>query len=369
MNATVISTHHATRIVAAASGIKIGSSLDHFIDQVIAEYLRQTLYLLSQGGRAVYVTQLMNTVQRHLAPLWPELYEFRERRSSLIEQQAEGDLHPDRVRRVLEVLSDLRDCVDLGEGYWLPAPLRFVFLPASERVLVVGGLATSELRRMLGSEVSLVGFARIVSEVALPDDIRRDPSRWQAYEAWCGDAPLDLREWTKSYMTQASRQLRHSASGFVEFEVYAPWLRRRQPQYFRWIGFTDFVSEVKNPPRTLLLCRSIPQRMRGPRTYWLGVVDSHGLKREVPVPSTHVRRLSYGLDLCYGAPTRVFWQGDRVLVIRNRLPPEEQRILIAIGRDVSETPGRLPLHLEIGPEWRDFINDRLSRLGIEIVSG
>ncbi|OIQ07932.1 hypothetical protein MOOR_24330 [Moorella thermoacetica] len=367
MYATVIPAGEAARIIAGLTGVGLESRPDQFIDQVIAEYLRQGLCSLSQGGQPVYITRLTNIVRRQLAPLWPELYVFRERRWSLEEQHAEGDIHPDRVHRVLDILSDLRDFVELGEGYWLPAPVRLVTLPGSGRVLVVGGLATADLRWKLCPEVALAGFARTVPEGALPDTLRFDRSMWQPYGAWCGDPPADLKKWTEACIAHAQGQLRDSASNFSAFEIYAPWLRRGQPQYFRWMRFEDFIDEIMTPPRTLLLCRSIPGRLQVPRKYWLGIVDPKGLKREAPLPYGHARRLAYGMDLLYGVPTRAVWE-DGTLVLRNWLPPEEHRILTAIGRETSLCPGRLPLRLEIGPEWRQFASESLNALGIEIKS-
>ena len=367
MCATVIAASEAVRIIAGLTGVEFGSQTDQLIDQVIAEYLRQGLCLLSEGRRPVYITRLMNRVRRQLAPLWPELYVFRESRWSLEEQHAEGDIHPDRVRRLLDILSDLRDFVGLGEGYWLPAPVRLVALPGSGRVLVVGGLATADLRQTLCPEVALAGFARTVPEGALPNTLRFDRSMWQPYGAWCGDPPADLKKWTEACIAQAQGQLRDSASDFSTFEIYAPWLRQGQPQYIRWMRFQDFIDEVRTPPRMLLLCRSIPGRLQVLRKYWLGIVDPKGLKKEAPLLSDHARRLAYGMDFLYGVPTHAVWEDD-TLVLRNWLPPEEHRILTAIGRDISPHPGRLPLRFVIGPEWRQFVGESLNALGIEIKS-
>lgn len=368
MYSVVIGQMEAIKLIAQSNGLPAQNSPDALIDQVIAEYLRKALCSLTTiNGGPVYITQLTNAVRRQLAPIWPELYSFRERSPSLEEQQVEGDSHPDRVRRVLELLSDLRDVVELGGGYWLPAPVRLVALPGQDHVLAVGGLATADLRKALCPEIGLVGFARVIGAQAIAEALRDDRSLWQPYRSWCGDGPVDLKAWTEGCIDQAKRDLRMSASSFTSFEVYAPWLRRKQPQYFRWMRFDDFHEEVGVPPVELLLCRTLPQRLQMPRHYWLGLISDAGLKNEVPLTSGHARRLAYGMDLLCGAPTQAVWDGD-ILVLRNGLPPEEQRPLMAIGRDLSPQPGRLPIRLLIDPEWRDFVNERLLGLGIKTVS-
>lgn len=368
MYATVIGAHEAARVVAGATGVTAAARPDQFIDQVIAEYLRQALCSLSRGGQPVYVTRLTNTVRRHLAPLWPELYVFRERLPSVEEQKLEGDIQPDRVRRLLDALSDLRDFIELDGGYWLPTLVRFVTVPRSRRVLLIGGLSTAELRRTFHVDVQLAGFARVVLEESIPGMVWSDPSRWQSYAAWCGEAPSDLKEWTEECITKARGRLMKSASDFSAFEVYAPWLRPGQPQFVRWLRFEDFLVDMRTAPREPLLCRSVSQRFHGPRRYWLGFVGPKGLEREAPLPFDQARRLMYGMDLLYRAPTRAVWEDGKTLILRNRLPPEEQRILAAIGRETSPQPGRLPLRLEIGPDWCQFVNERLNGLGIEIVT-
>jgi len=102
-------------------------------DPIIAEYLRSGLYALAvppgidARPEPVYVTRLTNLVRLQLSPIWPELDLRRDVRPSDLEKEREGDIHPDPVRRVLDGLNDLRDVCELGQGYWLPCPVRLSY--------------------------------------------------------------------------------------------------------------------------------------------------------------------------------------------------------------------------------------------------
>lgn len=355
---------------------RINSSLVHTepFDLVIAEYLRKTLFNLActsmpnTNFEPIYITRLTNSVRRQLSPLWPNLNLSQEKRPSTLEQEAEGDIHPDRVRRILEILEDLRDFMEVENGYWLPTPVRLIQPPEKEKVFVVGGAATADLSSILGADVKLSGFMRYVDRKALPEPILKDETWWQSYEDWLGDSPKDLRAWTESSLSKARQRLRPSASNFINFEVYYPLAQVSPLQFFRWIRFEELSKILITPPGDLFLCRTLSQRFQtAPTKYWFGAITMNTLKNEAPVLSRDVRRLLYGLDLICDSPTQAVWETGGVIILRSWLPQEERRLLLALGQDVSPKFNRLPLRYRINSEWQDLIISALRNLGIRMV--
>jgi hypothetical protein len=338
-------------------------------DPVVAEYLRSSLFELSRaaGHKPVYVTALTNRVREQLAPLWRELSRERKQRPSRQEQELEGDTAPDPIRRVLQALGDLREAVHVGRGYWLPGPVRLVDLRIGN-ALVIGGMSTAALRKFV-PDISLDWIARLVPMQALPPDLPNLASRWQALDGWLGAPPKSLEEWTDARLEQARNSLVQSASDLVDFEVYDPIRRGREPQAFRWIEAREYATTGG-----LVLCRSSYGFGRtGPRNYWLGMLTRSGdtwrVEREAPVDSEDIRRLQYGLDRKADTPVRIFTQErskDVVLTLRNLLPPEERRLLITLAEERSDVMGRFPLKYVIGHETYPALRAALAALGIEL---
>jgi hypothetical protein len=341
-------------------------------DEVIAEYLRTTLVALTHAGesvRPVYVTSITNQVRTQLVALWPELARIRNQRPSEQEQRREGDKVPDPIRRVLEALSDLREAVHIGNGHWLPGPVRFVDMGGG-RVLLVGGVSTAGLRGEF-PQLRPEWIARRIDHVQVPQPIREDPAWWQALDTWLGSPPESLEQWTAEYLQHARASLAQSASDLTDFEVYAPELRRRDAQAFRWIAS----DEIRHPPADLVLCRNRFTGFMAPRRYWFGILKptNQGVRveREAPVGDSDVRRLQYGLDQWAHSPTRVAVQPQKqriILTLRNLLPPEERRLLIAFGEERSKARGRFPLEYAIGRDVYPPIEAKLRALGIEVPS-
>lgn len=354
-------------------------SLDSPSDQVIAEYLRETLErLATNGGRApsepVHVASLTNQVRRQLRPIWPTLDKTRDRRATLSEQEAEGDTEPDPIRRVLEALQELRDIAHVGGGHWLPTPTRLVALPrersAPGDVLIIGGRSTRDLR-LAHPKISLRWIARVASADEIASDGQSGSTSWQPLEDWLGMPPESLEDWTRATLTRALESLAPSSPDVTEFQVYAPQAASRRPQALRWID----VQRLAHPPSGLLLCRTGSGHWSSGRRYWLGTVVStrsaRRAEREAEISPGDLRRLQYGLDLQAGAPTRVSIArngGDDILSLPNFIPGEERRLLIAFGEDVSSVAGRLPLRYRFAGGVPPVVLSTLGRLGVVIDS-
>lgn len=359
--------------VAVGLGPSDGVSVEP-ADQVIAECLRRSLCWLASGGRTgleepVYVSAVMNHVREQLSPVWPTLCRSRNKRPSQSEQQREGDTQPDPIRRVLQALSDLREAEHVGDGYWLPTPVRLVDLPSADTVLVIGGLDTAELRKVFNAGVQVAWIARTLKRAVIEPAHSQDRTLWQTLADYLGDPPESLNDWTTAFLNSAATQLKPSASDYARFEVYSPKTQGGRPQYFRWVG-TDRLSKL---PAGIVLCRATEGYQFGPRRYWLGTITEYRgearAERESPVDPKDITRLQYGFDLLEKCPTRVLvrQRGEDVLLqFESFLPPEERRLLIALGKEESERPGRLPLVYRVPRERFEDLQRRIDGLGLTI---
>ena len=375
---STITREEAITKISRLNGINGLTVEKESIDLVIAEYLRKTLCSLTGGisdyasdFRPIYITSLTNVVRRQLAPLWPELNLPEENSITVIGEQTQTKADPlsDPIRRVLETLKDLRDVIEVGNGYWLPTPVRLIQLPAKETVFVVGGTATADLSRILGAEVKLSGFVRYVVKSSLSESVHRDKTWWQSYEDWLGNPPKDIKIWMEMIFSKVKQDLHKSATDFTNFDVYYPLFINSSLQYYRWIRFEDLVRKLNTPPSYFVLCRTVSQHIQlAPTKYWLGSITLTSLKNESPVLPKDVRRMMYGFDYINGASVQAVWEPRGVINLKNWLPSQESRLLIALGRNISPEPGRLPLRYQVKTEWHDFITSTLERLRIQVIN-
>ena len=341
-----------------------------FLDVVIAEYLRQALCDLSAFASpprsAVFVTSVTNNVRRQLRAVWPSVYSTRVQRPSQRDQKAEGDLHPDAVRRVLETLEDLQEVSHLGGGYYAPTPTRLVQLDPTA-VMVVGGTSTRDLRKQLPFPIRTSWIARLANPTEIPESWRVDEVVWQTVANWVGQPPTDLASWTADTLDRARNSLSTSAADTTEFEIYAP-SSRTNLQWFRWV----LASALTRLPSGLVLCRETHQRF-GARRYWLGTIarTRKGMmaEKEFAVDAGTMRRLLYGLDQNAAAPTTVEVVASAhhaLLRFENLIPPPERRAVIALCREVSAVPGKFPLIYELESQHLEFILELIKKLGVTI---
>jgi hypothetical protein len=353
-------------------GFQQGLSDSSYQDQVIAEYVRQAIFDLasrsSSSRRSTYVTSVTNNVRRQLAPVWPRLERRRNQRPLVREQEREGDVVPDPIRRVLEALEDLGDVVHLADGYWAPTPTRLVRL--NERIaLVVGGAPTRVARTQIPAPISPSWIARTVDLRTVPDAFAADSVNWQDTKSWLGNPPEDLSEWTTSMFVQARAQQKRSGSEIQDFEIYQPASNRSRPQAFRWTP----ARMLARAPKDLVLCRAFEGRHFGLRRHWIGMVSKSrsGVRSEseFAVPGLIVRRLQYGIDLLQRAYTsaRVEETGSSVSInFVNPLPPEERRLLVSLGEDRSPRPGKFPLRYRLNRSAFTALVPYLTALGVRV---
>jgi len=338
-------------------------------DLIIAEYLRSVLYNLTIGHVGeergpVFVTRLTNAVRRQLVPVYPFLMAKKWFSEGTKECDSES-IAERQVTVVLDRLKLVRDAIELKGGYWLSAPVRFVPLPQTKFVLVIGTANSAILNSVVSQSIRNAGIARMVQIEEVPRDFRSDRRMWQSFSSWMGFVPEDLATWTERLLAAARKSLIPGAAELTDFEVYAPWLNRHRPHLSRWVRAEVVVQHGGRFPSEPVLCRT-PKSDRVRRRYWFGLVDGAGLRREATIDPTIVTRLTYGFDLLYGTPTQARWYGNTI-VVRDHLPREEERVVHALGFDVSDTPGRLPFRFQVEPELTEVVTGILRHLGIQVV--
>ncbi|KHD10260.1 hypothetical protein PN36_08275 [Candidatus Thiomargarita nelsonii] len=324
------------------------------MDQLIAEYLRHALYTLTHGSttvQPVFVTKLTNQVRCQLTPLWPDIF-----------QNANAD---DPIRRVLEQLKQVGDVAELGDGYWLPTPLRLVRLLNNRQILLIGGVDTKSLITRFGDIVQPMGFVRRIKPSADIKHLINAGIDWQHFEDWVGETEkADIGIWTRNLLDEARKRLKPSGSDLTDFEVYMPCLSQTNLQYYRWIS----VQKLKKVPKEIVLCRFKQTFV----TYCLGRLTgekSVRLHRESELgQEIEIRKLLYGLDALYKCPTKAKFEqlNDKKgkLIFRSWLPATQRRLLLALGHEVSS---RLSLSYEVSSDFQKDIFSQIQKLGIKII--
>ena len=341
--------------------------------QIIADYLRELLYTLSTSSEGVsepvFTTRLLNQARRHLYHILPSDIQSNSM-DLFFSTNEENDEDP--FRQTLNLLNDIRDIATIGEGYWLPTPVRFIqpLNNESKHILIVGGLPTKELKTQIHSRICLNGLTRTIQRQFIPKDLVNDTAKWQTFDDWLGSPPNDLKFWTTEYFDQSRSNFLSSGSEVKEFDVYVPQFNNSKLQYYRW----HRSSEIHALHDKIFLCRSAKQnRIYGPVFYWLGTVKEKDgdvvMDKEFTIPPRDVRRLQYGIDLLENRPTvAILESGERNtdFVFSSLLPQEELRFFSSLTQHVTTKFMGLPATYMVSRDLVDQGIELISRLGIQI---
>jgi len=319
-------------------------------NQIIAEYLRHALHTLSHSSttvQPVFVTKLINQVKRQLSPLGQGF------------QKTDSD---DPIRHVLDQLEQVGDVAELGNGYWLPAPLRLVRL-LNGQILLIGGIDTKSLQTRFGKNIQPIGFIRRLQSKDTTHFVQ-EGIHWQGFENWVGEAEADICTWTRNLLDEACKRLKPSSSDLTDFEVYMPRLCKNNLQYYRWIP----AQKLAFAPKDIVLCRFKQTFV----TYYLGMLTGEKpvrLHRETRLEQDiEIRKLLYGLDALYQCPTNAKFEQlnekQGKLIFRSWLPATQRRLLLALGHEVRS---RLPLIYEFSINFKGEIFKHVQNLGISII--
>ena len=282
-----------------------------------AECIRATLWATTNAGEIpVYVTRLIGSAEPLLRP--DPNYRLAQLRAD-----KNGPEPKEMIRAALDEMELVGDVARLPDGYWLPAPLRVVPLPAVNRWLLLGGTPNSMLPEDLVRTLEHSGVARFATT---------EPSGFpkEREEAWSRLPSEPLAAWTTQVMNNT--ELRELDDPDLELEFYAPAqtaARGRAPfQTQRWIVV------AKSVPDGLYLCRQklfrtmvhyAVAKLRNGKTVATGPLD----RNEVSV-----RRLMYGMDDRCGCHVRVKRQRQdhsTTFILGNEVPKPEHRLLTALA--------------------------------------
>jgi len=351
----VINQQQALEKVRQNLGLNEVTFTSGFKNQIIAEYLRHALYTLSHTSttvQPVFVTKFLNQVKRQLMPLWPDMF-----------QKTDSE---EPFRRVLLNLEQVRDIAHLGNGYWLPTPVRLVRLPNAQ-ILLIGGIDTKSLHTRFGPIVySTTGLVRWIKSTDDTARLVQEGVEWQRFEDWVGESETDIRTWTHNLLDEARKLFKPSGSEITDFEVYIPWCCKSSPQHSRWIA----AHKLTSPPKRIVLCRFKQTFV----THYLGKLTGEKpvrLHREIGIEqleqAVEIRKLLYGLDALSQCPTDAQFEqhndNKSRLIFRNRLPAAQQRLLLALGNEISS---KFPLIYEFSNHFKENILEHIKKLGIHI---
>ena len=341
----------AAKRVRQSLGIE---SLGSWVDEAAtlrAAALRGVLWSLSQHGTTpVYVTRLLNAARRVVeAALNNSITELQD--TAQPEHPAE-----DFLRVTLDELELLGDLAQLPGGYWLPAPLRTIVFPESNRWLLVGGLPSFALGFTVLDKVKHSCAAR--SLLASPKSVRLIvPS--QSRDAWLRLPRESLDVWT-------NRQL-HSPMSYVgqvdqNIDYYMP--DKGSQHYYRWVTAAGELADG----RYLLRIK----HRAGDVQYYVGEVRAAKLQGIAADAVEDVRRLMYGIDALKNRRVEVIVRSDQSIhrfELRSELPAPEQQLLTALGQVERNADGKYyPRCWRIPAQQSASIKQLLQRLDIKVAS-
>lgn len=303
--------------------------------EVAAESARCALWALSREGTTpVYISRWLSLTGRIARPAFS---------STLGEEESDSVL-----RGVVADLESLGDVASVGNGYWVPAPIRVVALHNEEEGknqswLLIGSVPTSRFPEEARLGLEHRGAARFWCE---------DPTKWQEAmgcclarqneAAWRSDPTGDveqLRAWTQRILNTSLSPL---GDYEAEFEAYAPGVRALRDsnhpfQFKRW------TTELERLPNGRFLMRRRSRwGMTEPR---IGRIERGKLVEAgtLALEGGDLRRLLYGLDVLAVNPTQArtraaqaeerlaFGNGAHVFRLGNEVPRSENRLLLAVG--------------------------------------
>jgi hypothetical protein len=231
----------------------------------------------------------------------------------------------DEFAFVREQLTQTGDVVPIGDGYWLPTPIRAVRV-ATDLVYIFGGAPLSELTHGSRGPIEAVGVSRslkVKDAVAWPT---LSLAQWLEHNE-------PLATWREKTLTQAARELAPQAD--IEddgLEIYAPDLYRVLQRPGFWAPTRDFREGT--PTLRLFRPKTAPQWVFN-RPDYLGIFrpgpQGAQLLKAVRIAHDVARRLQFGLDQVYQTPRtlilRHIAESYRLEVEFPPFPEPEARIL------------------------------------------
>jgi hypothetical protein len=222
------------------------------------------------------------------------------------------------VQRSLAVLERIREVQRLAQGHWLPTPTRSVPIDAIH--VLVSALPTRELQRRWGDTVLLGdGACRTTSR-----QLTEIPC--ESFRSWLG-APADMPEWTATQYRDAAKALCPAEFNQSELEILQ---LNHTRSALAWKPAPEAFGAVA--PDELLLCRPVAEERRA--EIFIAQHRNARLTAQASVLARNRRRLVWGTARQLGlrvVPTVSSDASRMQFELPQRLPPEEERLISALG--------------------------------------
>lgn len=330
-----------------------------------AEIVRAALWELSLSRRAetlldsaVTTQQILGRARTLWAPLegafWASVSDHQEGEG----MQEEEIEHDEVSRALLDVLVEQGDILSLGQGRWIPAPLRLVPL-SSTLYLLIGGAPTALFPEPVLRGLRFHGTFRqmegtVIETVSGP--YQDEAWQFQTQENWLGAEPPTLPTLVEQFSLQDLVAVQRNDASLLEAYVAS----FDEPQGLRW-------RAVAQVPDGRYLLRNSSSWGQG--RYSIGEIGGHALLKQGQVPrSIELRRLLYALGVAVGTPARAAWEvQSNTLVLFSELPARERKKLATLGV-LQEKKGQpyYPRRWRIDPRQKGEVWALLTGLGVRM---
>ncbi|WP_155290243.1 hypothetical protein [Rhodococcoides fascians] len=257
-----------------------------------------------------------------------------------------------RLRGQLDVLADLGDFAELGNGYWVSVPGVIVESETQEPDMLVSGVPLRVLDHASRDSITCTGAARHITDATLSGHLKLPKvGLW----LWAMRPDSDLSTWTKDFIETS----RIFEGPLDDPEFYVPAAARPGSiQAIRW------VPGSKNLNGTYLYRHTVLSHWR---VHGLARVEAGKVTGTCEIDRDDARRLMYGFDLHAGNPTKATWyespNGVAEVTLHNSVPAPEIRALTALGRRLPASKYNYKFD---ATSHRDQILQMLEDLGIDL---
>jgi hypothetical protein len=315
-------------------------------------------------SRAIHSISIASRIQHTVEWLWPQetTFEAASERGS-----AFGSNAVDMLRR----LANVGDISSVGEGYWIPAPLKYLAIPGQEsEMLLIGGLPTEVLMAKGQQRLTCAGRARLLPMVLAEKLQLILGGESQTADTWLGLPRESLEAWTRRTIKELSGRMgRQSMDDLGGLEIYAPDVFEKARRPGRWLPASDFPTDgiTHRICRPLLTKSQIYDRPY----YWVRLSDEGG-HRQIDgmsiIDRTILYRLFFGVDQILGTHKKVEVVSKDSLC-RLKVPfqlPKPEVNLLDLGWLQSTDTNRRPEYYVFHTGLLPLLAFVLSRLGIAL---
>jgi len=252
----------------------------------VAEAIRSTILesaeLYDRATSSLHVANILNRI----AGYFPDDCGFENKYSA---------------KQVLGLLSDIGDVSSIGEGYWWPVKERLLSIPNTDVKIVLGTLPSSTLEGIIKVPVHSHGLARSVLSKHEPSHLETLLDQ-QSIDSWIGRQPVDLVNWTESFLLKIKSKLKPISLDNPTVSVFTQELNSRR-KYVHWVQLDD----LENPPSNYCLAR-FTHYQHGYSQYSYSVVEikpcqvdrNWKVNRHFELNREDARLLMFGLGRLYG---------------------------------------------------------------------